>query len=180
MLIMASTQRLCICLVLFVCFFIAASHSIAQSTIQRTPLRPNHAAEASAVICWSKQIEDEDFRSIRKNINRDFFSIAVPAFLQQVAVPIADLIDSTFLSKLNPEALGGVGVARTSQVRSSWVERKYHICYMNTYNDVDFRRLSANYTQVRCPRRQFLSSHPSMARPELINLNMRKKSSRLQ
>lgn len=62
---------------------------------------------------------DENFDSIRKSLNRDFVSVACPAFVQQVAVPFADLVDSSFLSKLNPEALGGIGVARASQAAVS-------------------------------------------------------------
>lgn len=45
--------------------------------------------------------------------------IALPAFVQQVAVPFADIVDSSFLSRLAPEALGGVGVARASQAAVS-------------------------------------------------------------
>ena len=63
-----------------------------------------------------RMTKQEDFKQIRKELNRDFLSIAAPAFLQQAAVPFADLVDSTFVAKLEPEALGGVGVARASQV----------------------------------------------------------------
>jgi hypothetical protein len=62
---------------------------------------------------------EENFDVVRKSLNRDFVSVACPAFVQQVAVPFADLVDSTFLSKLAPEALGGVGVARSSQAAVS-------------------------------------------------------------
>lgn len=57
--------------------------------------------------------------SIKRNIDKEFLSIAFPAFLQQVAVPLADLIDATFLRKLDPSALGGMGVARASQAAVS-------------------------------------------------------------
>jgi len=77
--------------------------------------KPNDDEEGAAV----EEEETENYRAIRKNLNRDFCTIAGPAFLQQVAVPFADLVDSTFLSKLNPEALGGVGVARASQAAVS-------------------------------------------------------------
>jgi putative MATE family efflux protein len=63
--------------------------------------------------------EQNDFQLIKKRLNADFTKIALPAFVQQVAVPFADLVDSTFLSKLPPEALGGVGVARASQAAVS-------------------------------------------------------------
>jgi Na+-driven multidrug efflux pump len=63
--------------------------------------------------------EQDDFQLIKRRLNADFTKIALPAFVQQVAVPFADLVDSTFLSKLPPEALGGVGVARASQAAVS-------------------------------------------------------------
>jgi hypothetical protein len=61
---------------------------------------------------------DDDVRWKRR-LNIEFLSIAVPAFFQQGAVPLADLVDANFLSRLEPGALGGVGIARASHVRQA-------------------------------------------------------------
>lgn len=66
-----------------------------------------------------KVIPDVDDGRWKRELNREFISIAVPAFFQQAAVPLADLVDATFLSRLEPGALGGMGIARSSHVRDS-------------------------------------------------------------
>lgn len=82
--------------------------------------RVGHAARGSKKDSNEENAnESDDFDVVRKSLDHDFVSVACPAFVQQVAVPFADLVDSTFLSKLAPEALGGVGVARSSQAAVS-------------------------------------------------------------
>jgi hypothetical protein len=49
-------------------------------------------------------------------LDYEFMSISISSFLQQAAVPLADIVDAAFLSRLDPATLGGIGVARASQV----------------------------------------------------------------
>ena len=51
----------------------------------------------------------------RKRLTRDFFGIALPAFLQLAAEPLASLVDTAYLGRLGPEVLGGAGVAISAQ-----------------------------------------------------------------
>lgn len=48
-------------------------------------------------------------------------SLSFSSFLQQAAVPLADIVDGAFLSRLDPSSLGGMGVARASQVRQEYI-----------------------------------------------------------
>ena len=57
--------------------------------------------------------EEKTFKS---KIDRTMTTLASAAFLQQATVPLADLVDGIFLSDLDPTMLGGMGVARMSQV----------------------------------------------------------------
>jgi hypothetical protein len=56
---------------------------------------------------------DEETKRI---LDYEFGSISISSFLQQAAVPLADIVDGAFLSRLDPSSLGGMGVARASQV----------------------------------------------------------------
>lgn len=67
----------------------------------------------------ANQSKEEEENVVKKRLNREFVSISFPAFLQQAAVPIADIVDAAFLRRLGPGALGGVGVARASQAAVS-------------------------------------------------------------
>lgn len=51
----------------------------------------------------------------KKRLTREFFSIAIPAFVQLAAEPLAGLVDTAYLGRLGPEVLGGAGVAISAQ-----------------------------------------------------------------
>ena len=48
-------------------------------------------------------------------LTKEFFTIALPAFIQLTAEPLASLVDTAYLGRLGPEVLGGAGVAISSQ-----------------------------------------------------------------
>lgn len=54
-------------------------------------------------------LSQEEKTSIRKKLNRSFFEIAIPAFIQLTAEPLASLVDTAYLGRLGPEVLGGAG-----------------------------------------------------------------------
>lgn len=61
----------------------------------------------------SPSISEDEERSVHQEMLRvSFFS-----FLHSAAMPFADLVDGSFLSTLNANSLGAVGVVRFSQVR---------------------------------------------------------------
>jgi len=49
------------------------------------------------------------------NLCGRFLSISVPAFIQLTAEPLASLVDTAFIGRLGPSALGGAGVAISAQ-----------------------------------------------------------------
>ncbi len=51
----------------------------------------------------------------KRQLTREFFSIALPAFLQLSAEPLAGLVDTAYLGRLGPDILGGAGVAISAQ-----------------------------------------------------------------
>lgn len=57
--------------------------------------------------------------TLRRTLNIEFLSIAIPAYLQQAAEPIAGLVDTAYLGRLGPDVLGGVGVALAAQAAVS-------------------------------------------------------------
>ena len=54
-------------------------------------------------------INDDEVKQQKKNLTRDFFRIALPAFIQLAAEPLAGLVDTAYLGRLGPEVLGGAG-----------------------------------------------------------------------
>lgn len=48
--------------------------------------------------------------SLRKKLNRNFLTIAAPAFVQLTSEPLASLVDTAYLGRLGPEVLGGAGM----------------------------------------------------------------------
>eukprot|EP00559_Dactyliosolen_fragilissimus_P002943 CAMPEP_0184862522 /NCGR_PEP_ID=MMETSP0580-20130426/6985_1 /TAXON_ID=1118495 /ORGANISM="Dactyliosolen fragilissimus" /LENGTH=649 /DNA_ID=CAMNT_0027360441 /DNA_START=89 /DNA_END=2038 /DNA_ORIENTATION=- len=52
---------------------------------------------------------------LKSKLNRDFLAIAIPAFVQLAAEPLAGLVDTAYLGRLGPEVLGGAGVAISAQ-----------------------------------------------------------------
>jgi len=51
----------------------------------------------------------------KRILTREFFTIALPAFVQRAAEPLAGLVDTAYLGRLGPEVLGGAGVAISAQ-----------------------------------------------------------------
>lgn len=55
----------------------------------------------------------------KNKLTREFFTIAIPAFFQLAAEPLAGLVDTAYLGRLGPEVLGGAGVAISAQYAMS-------------------------------------------------------------
>lgn len=55
-------------------------------------------------------------KTLKGKLNKEFLSIAVPAFIQLAAEPLAGLVDTAYLGRLGPDVLGGAGVAISAQV----------------------------------------------------------------
>jgi hypothetical protein len=55
----------------------------------------------------------------KNKLTREFFTIAIPAFVQLAAEPLAGLVDTAYLGRLGPEVLGGAGVAISAQYAMS-------------------------------------------------------------
>ena len=51
----------------------------------------------------------------KRILTKEFFTIALPAFVQLAAEPLAGLVDTAYLGRLGPEVLGGAGVAISAQ-----------------------------------------------------------------
>lgn len=51
----------------------------------------------------------------KRSIDKEFVRIAAPAFIQFAAEPLARLVDTAYLGRLGPNALGGAGAAIASQ-----------------------------------------------------------------
>lgn len=51
----------------------------------------------------------------KRKLSLEFFTIAIPAFVQLAAEPLAGLVDTAYLGRLGPEVLGGAGVAISAQ-----------------------------------------------------------------
>lgn len=52
---------------------------------------------------------------VKRKLSREFLEIAIPAFVQLTAEPLASLVDTAYLGRLSPEVLGGAGVAISAQ-----------------------------------------------------------------
>lgn len=63
----------------------------------------------------SEEEEEQIITNQKKKLTKEFFSIAVPAFIQLAAEPLAGLVDTAYLGRLGPEVLGGAGVAISAQ-----------------------------------------------------------------
>ena len=50
---------------------------------------------------------DEDVRSLKGRLNREFIQIGGPALIQLAAEPLASLVDTAYLGRMGPEVLGG-------------------------------------------------------------------------
>ena len=59
--------------------------------------------------------DDDDDKVLKKGLRKDFLTIAVPAFIQLTAEPLASLVDTAYLGRLGPDVFGGAGVAISAQ-----------------------------------------------------------------
>ena len=72
--------------------------------------RPPTAITPPTTIKSNMPIEEQ-----KRSLSREFFNIALPAFVQLAAEPLAGLVDTAYLGRLGPEVLGGAGVAISAQ-----------------------------------------------------------------
>ena len=109
-------MQLCICAVLFVAlpeawaFGAAATRKGRPPLLARPPLSRAASATSSAAALSASELAAE-----KKKIDVNFVSIAAPAFCQFAAEPLARLIDTAYLGRLGPAALGGAGAAIAAQ-----------------------------------------------------------------
>ena len=59
--------------------------------------------------------DGDEIKATKSKLTKDFFSIALPAFIQLAAEPLASLVDTAYLGRMGPEVLGGAGVAISAQ-----------------------------------------------------------------
>ena len=59
--------------------------------------------------------DEEQVKEVKSKLTKEFFGIALPAFIQLAAEPLASLVDTAYLGRLGPEVLGGAGVAISAQ-----------------------------------------------------------------
>ncbi|EED90995.1 predicted protein [Thalassiosira pseudonana CCMP1335] len=64
-------------------------------------------------------INNNDDEASQIKLTKTFFAIALPAFFQLAAEPLAGLVDTAYLGRLGPEVLGGAGVAISAQYAMS-------------------------------------------------------------
>lgn len=93
--------------------------NVAGSTISSFPI-PQRVGKSSSNILFSSPSDNDIESQKQKNkLTREFFTIAVPAFFQLAAEPLAGLVDTAYLGRLGPEVLGGAGVAISAQYAMS-------------------------------------------------------------
>lgn len=88
----------------------------------RQPLRlrnfknvPSTLLRSSKAAIILGEEEKNEIQNVKKKLTREFFTIALPAFIQLAAEPLASLVDTAYLGRLGPEVLGGAGVAISAQ-----------------------------------------------------------------
>eukprot|EP00624_Nannochloropsis_granulata_P007048 evm.model.NODE_599_length_13732_cov_29.858433.3 len=74
-----------------------------------TPSKPNR------LVAWLQTFAPGPDAPRAKKLDWEFLRIAAPAFVQFTAEPLAGLVDTAYLGRLGPVALGGVGVAISAQ-----------------------------------------------------------------
>lgn len=97
---------------------IVPSHAARTTALRRTA-KARRSLSASASASAFERFDGEEVEQVmikkRASLNREFLSIAVPAFVQLAAEPIAGLVDTAYLGRLGPDVLGGAGVAISAQ-----------------------------------------------------------------
>ena len=81
----------------------------------RGRLKPPTSLAASPASSVAIQIDPEEEASQKRILTREFVTIALPAFFQLAAEPLAGLVDTAYLGRLGPSVLGGAGVAISAQ-----------------------------------------------------------------
>jgi putative MATE family efflux protein len=88
----------------------------------RRPLRlrnfknvPSTVLRSSKAAIILGEEDKNEIQNVKKKLTREFFTIALPAFIQLAAEPLASLVDTAYLGRLGPEVLGGAGVAISAQ-----------------------------------------------------------------
>jgi Na+-driven multidrug efflux pump len=92
--------------IFFLCLWLV-SETRAFAFIQRKSWKPRKKKVLSGGS--SKQ------QVMEKELDRELLSISFFSFLHQAAMPFADLVDGSYLSTLDANSLGAVGVVRSSQ-----------------------------------------------------------------
>ncbi len=72
-------------------------------------------AKRNALLTWLQSFAPGPDAPASKRLDWEFLRIAAPAFVQFTAEPLAGLVDTAYLGRLGPVALGGVGVAISAQ-----------------------------------------------------------------
>ncbi len=97
--------------------FGAIDLSLSMSLDSRKPWRWNRFSNAAKRIFGPSPTllvqNDEE-----KSVNREMMRVSFFSFLHNAAMPFADLVDGSFLSTLDANSLGAVGIVRASQVRN--------------------------------------------------------------
>ncbi len=79
------------------------------------PLASDHESPSSSSTINNSSHDFENLPRIKRKLSREFLEIAVPAFVQLTAEPLASLVDTAYLGRLGAEVLGGAGVAISAQ-----------------------------------------------------------------
>ena len=75
---------------------------------------PNLARKLPSI---SARLDERDEE--KKSINQEMVRVSFFSFLHSAAMPFADLVDGSFLSTLDANSLGAVGVVRACQVSNT-------------------------------------------------------------
>jgi putative MATE family efflux protein len=78
-------------------------------------LASDHESPSSSSTINNSSHDFENLPRIKRKLSREFLEIAVPAFVQLTAEPLASLVDTAYLGRLGAEVLGGAGVAISAQ-----------------------------------------------------------------
>ncbi len=79
---------------------------------QSNRLTQKHASATTSV---NGDNDEFEANQVKNKLTKEFFTIALPAFVQLAAEPLASLVDTAYLGRLGPEVLGGAGVAISAQ-----------------------------------------------------------------
>lgn len=79
-------------------------------------LVPTHSDAISSVPRNMSGVESpEELSELRKNLDKQFINVALPAFVALAADPLASLVDAMYVGRLSPENQAGMGIAISAQ-----------------------------------------------------------------